>query len=250
MISRRSLLAGAVALPLVGCGRGGGSSNGTGAVAPTCRTPEELKTFGTINDAPLRYEITDEKHKFQADPRFIKQLGAWAKDWEKWSGLGAITGISTYGAFVDKCGSWHSAGRAFDFAVVDHENGSVSCRHDLWGDDAKRLRRYWRLAASLTLHFTYTLTLSYNDQHDNHIHVDNGVNGYDATRFDSTSHTQVQVIQGVVRHVYGIDAPSSGVYDEATKDAVRQTQAKLGISEPLASAGGWESWLKAAALAD
>ena len=152
-----------------------------------------------------------------------------------------------YLAYVDRCESWHAAGRAFDFAVVRHEDGEVSCRYDEWGDDAGRLRDYWRLAASLAAHFTYTLTLSYNAQHHNHIHVDNAVNGWDAPRLRERSRAQVQVVQGVVRHVFDRDCPENGSYDDATRDAVRSVQSQLGITAPLADVDGWRQFLTRAA---
>lgn len=243
MISRRALLAGASVLPLAGCG----VAQQLGAEDFSCRTPDELTPFGTLAGAPLSYEVSGQRQTFRADPQFIELLEDWAADWADLAGLGPITGISTYGAYVDKCDSWHAAGRAFDFAVVRHEEGEVSCRHDVWGDDADRLRSYWRLAASLASRFTYTLTLSYNEQHANHIHVDNSVNGYGATAFREGSRTQVQVVQGVARHVFGLDCPESGTYDDQTRQAVRQVQSRLGINRPLSDPAGWNGFLRGSA---
>ncbi|WGT47200.1 extensin family protein [Tessaracoccus lacteus] len=244
MVRRRALLAAAVTLPLTGCVDVGSFD---GSTLGGCRTPDSLVSFDTVGGAPLAYELSGNRQAFRADPRFIELLDAWAADWESAAGLGQLTEISTYGAYVDRCESWHAAGRAFDFAVVRHEDGEVSCRYDEWGDDAGRLRDYWRLAASLAAHLTYTLTLSYNAQHHNHIHVDNGVSGYDAPRFREQSRAQVQVIQGVVRHVFGRDCPENGSYDDATRDAVRSVQSQLGITAPLADVDGWRQFLTRAA---
>lgn len=250
-MDRRAFLLGAAALPLAGCGlinREGSDAQSTNEPnGRSCRAPDELVSFAKLQGAPLSYEITGTKQAFRADPRFVQLLNTWAKDWAKLSGLGAITGISTYGAYVDKCPSMHAAGRAFDFAVLSHKKGRVSCRGDLWGDDAKRLRSYWRLAASLAAHFTYTLTLAYNEQHLNHIHVDNEVSGYDPPRFDADSRAQCLVVQNIATRIFTVDCPTTGAYDTPTRDAVRTIQRRLGITVPLADPDGWHRFMRAAA---
>lgn len=251
MIHRRTFLLGAAALPLAGCGLLDGGSSGfeDPGPQPECRTPAELVTFKSIDGAPLSYEPTGKKQSFRSDPRFVDLLDDWADDWAGLSGLGKITGISTYGAYVDKCPSMHAAGRAFDFGVVTHKDGKVSCRGDLWGDDADRLRSYWRLAASLSSHFTYTLTLAYNELHRNHIHVDDAVSEGEEPTFDKNSRAQCLVVQNVARHVFGRKCPDTAAYDAATKDAVRDIQRDVGIKAPLSEPDGWRAFLRAAAAA-
>ncbi|MFT3888284.1 MAG: extensin family protein [Arachnia sp.] len=251
MIHRRAFLLGAAVLPLAGCGILPREDPGVEepSAEPSCRTPDELASFKSVGGARLSYEVTGKRQSFQADPRFIELLDDWAEDWAGLSGLGAITGISTYGAYVDKCPSMHAAGRAFDVAVVTHKKGSVSCRSDLWGSDATQLRAYWRLAASLAAHFTYTLTLAYNDLHLNHIHVDNLVSEGEKPVFDKESRAQCLVVQNVASYVFGERCPSTGSYDGATKDAVRAVQRALGIKAPLAEPDGWRAFLRGAAAA-
>ncbi|HJE51826.1 MAG TPA: extensin family protein [Tessaracoccus flavescens] len=255
MVNRRAFLVGAGALAVTACSRGGDPTlpgfepQPDHGQAPNCRNPESLTSFTTLGGAPLRYEVSGVEQPFKADPRYIEQLEAWAADWVAVSGLGTITAISSYGAHVDKCNSWHQAGRAFDFAVVEHGDSKISCRYDLFGDDEVRLKQYWRLAASVAKHFTYTLTYRYNQQHHNHIHIDNGVSGYGATSFDVQSPAHVTLVQGVARYVFGQDCPQEGLYDDSTKDAVRAVQRSLGIGNPLADANGWVDFLDGAAAA-
>ena len=244
---RRAFLLGAAALPAAAC------SGPVSLPIPDvgglggCRTPDALAPFSTLAGAPLRYEVTGAPQDFRADPRFIDLLEEWAAHWVTVSGLGPLREVSTYGAFVDKCDSWHAAGRAFDFAELVHEGGRVSCRYDVWGDDPAELTGYWRLATSVASRFTYTLTYRYNAQHHNHIHIDNGVNGYEAASFRERSGTQVDLVQGVLRHVFGRDVEPSGSYDDQTRSAVRAVQRELGITDPLATADGWREFLTGAA---
>lgn len=251
MRSRRVFLLGAAALPLTACGAlDSGPLPGLRDVAPRpdCRAPESLTGFDALGAAPLRYEVTGSTQSFNADPRFVEQLQGWADDWVAVSGLGPLAAISTYGAHVDKCGSWHAAGRAFDFGVLTHEDGTeVSCRFDQWGEDPDRLALYWRLAASLAKHFNYTLTYRYDGQHHNHIHVDNGASGYEQFGFNARSGTHVELIQGVLQCVFKLDVPSRSGFDAATQDAVRSVQRTFGIPQRLATPEGWAAFLDAAA---
>lgn len=243
-LSRRLLLGAGVGMavaPLAACGRGGSP-----VLPPPCRQPESLTTMSTLGGAPLSYEETGREHSFDADPRFVELLEDWAADWVATAGLGPLVAVSSYGAHVDKCPSWHAAGRAFDFAELVHESGSVSCRYDLWGDDGAAQRDYWRLAASLSTRFTYTLCHPYNSEHHNHIHVDNGVNGYSATSFREGSSAQTQVVQGVLRHVFGADVAVTGEFDDTTREAVRDVQRAKAITDRLASEAGWRAFLGAA----
>ena len=257
---RRGFLALGALLPLAGCGylsdalsssgNDGGDffgDNDTGVIGDECRAPESLTSFRTLGGAPLGYEITRESAGYKADPRFIELLEAWAEDWVRLSGLGALTKVWSYGAYVDKCASWHQAGRAFDFAELEHENGTVSCRQDVWGEDKGKMRPYWRLAASLHEHFAYTLTCRYNEAHRNHIHIDNGVSGWERTTFDPGSRVQVQLVQNAARYVFGKDVAITDRYDAQTKDAVRAVQKSAGISRPLGDADGWREFLRATA---
>lgn len=217
--------------------------------ADGCRSPESLESFSRVGSGELGYEVNRSSSSMQADPRFIELLNTWAADWADLSGLGAITQVWSYGAYVDKCNSWHAAGRAFDFAEVVHEGGSVSCRFDSWQPgSAAQLRDYWRLSASLHLHFAYTLTYLYNEQHHNHIHIDNAISGFDpATTFTERSRVQVQLVQGALRNVFGQAVEITGTWDGQTRDALRPVQDQLGITAPMRDPEGWRTFLRATA---
>ncbi len=217
-------------------------------VPGTCRVPDSLVDFSTIGDSSLGYELGRDLTTFKADPRFLELLEAWAEDWATLSGLGAITTIWSYGAYVDKCQSFHAAGRAFDIAEVEHEAGSVSCRYDVWGPGSQQQTTdYWRLAASLHLHFGYTLTHLYDEAHHNHIHVDNAVSQWEETAFSAGSQAQVHMVQAACRQVFNADVDITGEWDEQTRSALRPIQASLGITRPLGDAAGWREFLQATA---
>jgi len=206
--------------------------------------------FSTLGTGSLGYEIGRSPTTYKADPRFVELLEGWAEDWAALSGLGAITTVWSYGAYVDKCQSFHAAGRAFDIAEVEHENGSVSCRFDVWGPGTPRQTTdYWRLAASLHLHFGYTLTHLYDESHHNHIHVDNAVSRWEETAFSTGSRAQVHMVQAACRNVFGADVDITGSWDQQTRAGLRTIQSSLDITRPLGDVDGWREFLRATASA-
>lgn len=247
--SRRAILAGGVAALTTSCASGFPSlpePRDPGAY----RTPDSLVDFSTLAGAALGYEIGRTITTYRADPRFVELLEAWAEDWTTMSGLGAMTTLWSYGAYVNKDSSLHASGRAFDIAEVEHEQGSVSCRYDIWGPgSATQVRDYWRLAASLHSHFGYTLTHLYNQAHANHIHVDNATSQWGSPTFRTRSRVQVHVVQSAIRHVFGADVEINGNWDGQTRDALRPIQASLGITRPVTDAEGWREFLRATASA-
>ena len=211
-----------------------------------CRTPGELTSFTEVGGGALGYESDAVMTSMRADPAFLRQLDDWAAEWSSSSGLGPIKEMWSYGAFTDKCHSYHQLGRAFDIGRIVHEGGEISCRHDLWAPGTPdQLRNYWRLAASLHARFAYTLTYLYDDAHINHIHIDNAVNNDEPTRFTPSSRVQVQFVQASLQHVHGQSVETTGEWDEQTQDALRAVQRAHGITQPLGERDGWQAYLRA-----
>lgn len=245
--SRRALLAAAGAALVAGCGIGGDGGSWQAPVEH-CRTPGELVDFSTVGTGRLLYADGDRPTTMRAAPSFLPLLDSWAEDWASLSGLGAVTVVTSYGAYVDKCNSYHQTGNAFDLTHVAHERGEVSLRHDRWGPGtAAQLRDYWRLTASLHLHFAYTLAYPYNAAHDNHVHVDNSVSGETLSTFDARSGAQLALVQHGCRHVFGHVVETTGRYDDQTKTAVRKVQGAAGIRTPLREPDGWRAFCRALA---
>lgn len=234
---------------MTGCvGGDGPPSPGAPGAGGGCRTPGELVDFDSVGGARLLYANGGDPTTMKAEPAFLAQLNAWAADWAELSGLGAITSVTSYGAYVDKCNSYHQIGQAFDITHVQHEQGEISLRYDAWAPGSKaQLRNYWRLAASIHLHFAYTLAYPYNAAHHNHIHFDNMVSGSGASEFQERSKAQVHMVQHGVRHVFGHNVDPTGEYDGPTREAVRAVQKANGLIQPLRKQEGWQGFLRAVA---
>lgn len=162
--------------------------------------------------------------------------------------------VWTYGSWTDggsACDSWHHSGRAFDVARVVLVDGSVvSCRYDQWRtrsgarlEDARR--RYWALAASLHLRFAYVLTYLYDDQHANHIHVDNSRSGNGDSTFSPRSTVQVQAVQALCTYLWGTPVDLSGRWDAATRTAAGGVLTGLGLEDEMDASGSWGGFLRA-----
>lgn len=258
-ISRRTLVGVAIGarigVPvLAGCSTDG---PGLGRSRPSCVPRSDLVTRGRIGDTRLVYDISGEPTRFRFDAAFHDQLGRWLTDYRKLTGEPVPEEIRSFGAWTDgsgACDSWHNAGRAFDLArLVTGDEVRVSCRYDLWrsytGSQLDRFRtRYWRLAATLHLHFAYVLTYLYNTDHHNHIHVDNGRSGAELSTFSRRSTSQVQAVQGMLNHVWDEPVPITGDWDDATSDATRSVLQQDGGDGSLdGSTESWHRFLRATA---
>lgn len=224
-----------------------------GTVTPETRespvevTRDVLERRTLVGPAQFVYEVDGRSSAYYATAPFGQRLDAWAAEHTQLTGQG-FDQVRSYGAWVSGNRLWHSAGRAFDIAGLN--SGSkvlASCRYDVWRDEspesvAVRQRAYWRLAATLHLHFADVLTYLYDVNHANHIHVDTGRFGQTGTpRFIPRSSVQTQAVQGMLTHVWGVDGiETSGTYDGATRDAAVQVLADVGFDGELAD--GTEAW--------
>jgi hypothetical protein len=255
-LSRRRVLGlgGGVALTaLAGCSVAGTEPNATESAR--CVPRDTLDAHRALAGTPLVYEPTGKQSTFWFEPGFRTQLETWANTFaDTW---GRTAQWRTYGTWTDgrsACDSWHNSGRAFDLAGVRLRDGStVSCRYDRWrsGSSAalrQSRRAYWILAASLHRHFAYVLTYLYNDDHANHIHVDNGRSGSELSRFSTRSRVQVQAVQAITAYLWDEPVELTGGWDSATRKASGRVLDRLGASGDLTdSVDNWRSFLTASA---
>ena len=224
-----------------------------GRNSPACVSRATLPRFGKLGSLPLVYEVNRRRSEFAIEQGFAGQLATWLGD------LADLTGwdlrqLWTYGTWTDgadSCSSWHNAGRAFDLARLQLDDGQqVSCRYDQWrtGPDrtmAAARRRYWALAASAHKHFAYVLTYLYNDRHHNHIHLDNGRSGSAMSSFSTRSPAQVQAVQGLLTHLWDSPVEITGRYDASTRAAIARVLDGLEVSGELTDQPTWVALLDA-----
>jgi hypothetical protein len=255
-LSRRRLLGlgGGVALTaLAGCTLP--ATEPSASESARCVPRDTLDAHRSLAGTPLVYEPTGKQATFWFEPGFRTQLETWADTFaDTW---GRTAQWRTYGTWTDggsACDSWHNSGRAFDLASVRLRDGStVSCRYDRWrsGKSAElrqSRRAYWILAAGLHRHFAYVLTYLYNDDHANHIHVDNGRSGSGPPRFSTRSRVQVQAVQAIASYLWDDPVELTGRWDSSTRRASERILTRIGSSGSITDGDPqWQAFLVASA---
>jgi len=219
---------------------------------PTCVARSSLPRYARLSNLPLVYEVSGRRSEFAIDPGFAGQLESWLTDLAELTGWRARQ-LWTYGTWVDggqDCSSWHHAGRALDLARLRLADDDISCRYDQWRSASGRTlvearRRYWAVAASAYKHFAHVLTYLYDDQHHNHIHLDNGRSGSEPSSFTGRSAAQIQAVQGILIHLWSAPVEITGSWDGTTRDAVRSVLADLDLAGDLSDQQTWSDFLTA-----
>lgn len=225
--------------------------------SPNAVPAADLATHQRLGGARLYYEVDNRPTRLAMDAGFASQLDASFRSHWQATGWGTPARLSSYGTWIAADGeasSWHHAGRAFDVGRVLTDGGRqlVSCRYDLWRTQSGEGRRaaeraYWRLAATLHRDFAHVLTYLFDDEHHNHIHVDNGVSGGERSAFDRRSRVQVHAVQAMCRYVWGRDVEISHQWDSATRDATAAVLEQLGVGGRLSSDESWHAFLSGTA---
>jgi len=132
------------------------------------------------------------------------------------------------------------------------DGSAAPCRYaqgrSLDGDRLATARRhYWALAASLHQRFAYVLTYLYDNQHANHIHVDNGRSRTADSSFRPQSVVQVQAVQAVCSYLWDTPVELTGQWDRATRTAAGEVLDRLGLDDTMAAPGSWTGFLAASA---
>lgn len=220
-----------------------------------CVPASSMTSYARVGRARLQYEVDHTVRPFPFQPAFHAQVERWLADFPRLTGFDTPTLIATFGAYVEggsNCHSYHAAGRAFDIARLSAGDTIVSCREDIWSRYTGRrlayhLNAYWRLAATLHLHFAYVLTHHFDPLHRNHIHIDNAVSESGMSRFDPQSRVQNQAVEAICTHLWGRHTPVTGAWDEATRASSRAVLRRLGRSGDLTTVANWRAFLKASA---
>lgn len=224
---------------------------------PTARPAADFTVYRELAGSQLYYEASREPAPFRMQEAFAERLDACLTSHWQATGWGVPGQLWSYGTWVDEESrprpSWHHEGRAFDLTRVRTTGGDelVSCRYDLWretsgAERAAHEREYWRLAASLHRDFAFVLTYLYDEAHHDHIHVDDGRSGEDGSRFDR-SRTQVRAVQAMCTHVWGIETPVTGSWDEPTRTATSQVMQRIGAGDRLSRTEDWHAFCSATA---
>lgn len=203
----------------------------------TCVSPSSLATHTAIGGATLVYESTGDPANVQINEAFFQRLYSWRNFYYSNNPWSLLSSVWNYGAYANRPGSWHCAGRALDITRGYGTNTGNTlqflARYDIWSAYTGSTlvlyrRRYWAAAASLHYYFRDTLTYRFNADHHNHIHVDNGQSGTNLTTFSTGSGTQVQSVQAMLSYVWGYSERNTGWSDSIDGDRCAAVLARVG----------------------
>lgn len=260
MTTRRSLLGAGGVLALAACSSQGGLEPNPPRERAQCVKKDTLTPVRRLGAAELIYEAGRDPanaapSRFFIDDGFRGQLLAWQAFWDANSGFEPADQLWTYGVWTSgrlACDSWHNSGRALDLSRLRRGGeDQLSLRYDRFETSkpealARQLRDYWRFAASLHLHFAYVLTYLFDDEHLNHIHVDNGRSGPELSRFSPGSRVQVQAVQALCTYVWDAPVELTGRWDRATRRASASVLGQLGQRGDVSDGRErWQSFLTA-----
>lgn len=213
----------------------------------------DLQARRRIGPASYVYEVTGRAATCYVTKPFGVRLDRWVALHRKHIGQ-APDEIRSYGAWVrGSSTSWHSSGEAIDIARLRSDGRDLtSLRYDQWRDAPaselqRRLALYWRTAAGLHHEFADVLTYLFDDAHSSHIHVDIGRFGPEQPRLIRRSNAQVQAVQAICRHVWGLaDVEMTGDYDDVTREATTRILEQAGGPGELAdSREAWQAFMVA-----
>lgn len=213
----------------------------------TCgmRTP---KTFDAIDGVPIKYGSPGNyaRRAVKSEQSFYNKLKDWVIALRPMSAtyggpeLSDLRWIGHAGAYVCKPGC-HGLGRALDVNRIQW-NGMTA---DMFGGDhasADRSvrRRYLAVDASCRRFFKYTLDAWYNDQHENHIHVDD----HAAPILSKASTSDTGFVQAVCNNFDGAGLVIDGLWGPATQGAWQDLNAVWGYGgcDPFTSAAAYGEW--------
>jgi len=182
-------------------------------------------------DAP--YGSIGKPYKFYADDMFINQLNACFE--ELWSicPFGKAVIINSAGTYIDKTGSYHNKGRAFDIDSIFWKNKSF-----VFSNFPKEPSFYLGIEAIFKKHFGTVLTFLYNTAHKDHVHIDNG----SSILFKKTKSTTL-FIQAVIVHVFDISIAIDGIWGTETESALTYVLNLLGLSTNINNINIWKNFL-------
>jgi hypothetical protein len=204
-----------------------------------------LVTVGALDGVPLFYARAGapRPQRFTIESGFRDVVVATVRSvrFRAPQGFGALVGITSAGAFVNKPGA-HGQGRAFDHDAWTFENVDI---RPLRGDHAAASRplrqRYWGLAAIMRSRSAFVLHGEYDAAHRDHIHQDNVA----ATRaFTTGSAAAVKLAQAICKHIYAnANLAIDGDFGPLSRAAVRAAMIRVDLPGNVFDNAQWHTFL-------
>ncbi len=186
--------------------------------------------------SPFGYGTRGKPEKFYCISSFETKLDQCFQEVWDICPLGKAEVITSAGTWVEKPG-FHGQGRAFDLdGIFWASKGFVTLQDGFQGGDRAF---YYALEAVVRRHFGTVLDYSYNVDHHDHFHLDDGT----TVDFQPDSPSRVKFLQGALTHVHGLPVEIDGGYGPQTKQAVAAASRTLGIAGDIETPSVWREFL-------
>jgi hypothetical protein len=136
-----------------------------------------------------------------------------------------IDWIGDIGAGFCKSG-YHGSARALDISQIRYTDGAYIDTNYSWRGTTQHRRWYLGLAAQCRRFVGTVLTAWYNSDHQNHIHIDNGV-GFVPVR--TSARSDAVLIQAVCNIMVGDGTTIDGVWGSQTEAAYNRLRTQMGV---------------------
>lgn len=176
------------------------------------------------------YGSRGKKTTFSFEKNFCKSLEKCFKEMFKHCPLGFPEVITTAGVFVNRAGSQHRHGTAFDFDGAFWEDYTMMTTNFMVDFEL-----YLGIESFLRRHFGIVLNYVYNDLHKDHWHIDDSV----GVAFSKSSRSKVLYLQLTLSYLYQEEVVVDGLYGPQTQGAFNRVATKLGLKTGTPS----KSWM-------
>jgi hypothetical protein len=236
-LSRRSVLAGGLALAATGFG---------GGLAPAGAAEINLTSFNRIGSWQMRYRTgyhvvggrqiglhrTTANQAFLFDPTFHTMCDSWTSYYNTmslrhFSSTARIAWFGTAGVYVNKPGN-HGTGNAFDLTAVYFSNGGyIDCLYSYQGVVAHR-RWYIGLAWTARRFFPELGIVGSDASHANHVHLGRFKNGSSSVLL-TRGPWDTWLVQRTCQVLMQVNIAIDGQWGTQTENFYRTLMSRLGL---------------------
>lgn len=160
------------------------------------------------------------KTKFKFEKKFCKSLEKCFREMFKHCPLKKPDVITTAGVFVNRAGSQHRHGTAFDFDGAFWDDYTLMTTNFMVDFEL-----YLGMESFMRRHFGIVLNYLYNDSHKDHWHIDNSV----GVAFSKNSRSKMLYLQATLSYIYQEEVVVDGLYGPQTQGAFNRVARKLGL---------------------
>jgi len=143
--------------------------------------------------------------------------------------------ITCAGIYVNKEGSQHRFGRAFDFDAAFWNNYNLVTRnfhHDR--------ELYLGIESYLRVYFGIVLNYFYNNDHKDHWHIDNSR----PVDFNTNSRSSVLYVQLVLSYIYEKPVEVDGIYGPQSASILREVLDRLNLTGSITTPNTYKAFLR------